>query len=41
VSDDLNRFLVVALLVLWPGWMIGSGFILLVRWMLATSRTRR
>ena len=40
VSDDLNRFLVVALLVLWPGRMIGSGFILLVRWMLAASRTR-
>jgi hypothetical protein len=40
-SDDINRFLVLLLIVLWPGGVIGTGFLDLVRWLVAASPRAR
>lgn len=37
LSDDVNRFLVFLRVVLWPGGLIGSGFVDLIRWLVAAS----
>jgi hypothetical protein len=37
MSDDINRFLAVLLILLWPGGLIGTGFLSLTRWLVAAS----
>jgi hypothetical protein len=40
ISDDINRSLVLLLIILWPGGLIGTGLLALVRW-LAAARIRQ
>jgi hypothetical protein len=37
ISDDFNRFLVFLLLAFFPARIIGSGFILLLRWLFSSA----
>lgn len=41
LGDDINRFLVYLLLLLWPGRLIGSGLIMLGRWLVAVFASPR
>ena len=40
ISDDFNRFLVVLLVLLFPGRVMGSGLLLLLRYLSAAPRLR-
>jgi len=39
LSDDVNRFLIFLLVFLWPGRVIGGGFLLLGRSLVAALRS--
>ena len=39
LSDDYNRFLIFLLLFLWPARVIGSGFVMLFRWLVRGDGT--